>query len=58
MKEKNLTTKKRVKEFIASQDGYGVPISFTYKGEITFRTLTGGILTIISRLAIMSFFFY
>jgi len=47
-----------MKNFVTSQDAYGVPISLTYNGENTFRTLGGGIITIISRLAILSYFLY
>jgi hypothetical protein len=40
-------------DFITSRDFFGKPISLTYKGEDKFRTLRGGIMSILVCIGIL-----
>ena len=40
---------------IRSIDSYGHPISLTYKNESTFKSLLGGVFTILTRLCVFAF---
>ena len=54
----NKCKKNRIKDFITTQDSYGLPISLTYNGDNTFKTFSGGVATMISRIAILMCFLY
>lgn len=47
--------KNRLQNFIKKQDMYGVPINLTYKNDNTYKTIQGGIVTMISRMIIVAF---
>ena len=55
---KQQTNSGQFKNYITQLDGYGVPISMTYNNQVTFKTFIGGIMTIISRIAILAYFLY
>jgi hypothetical protein len=47
-----------ISKYITKLDIYGHPINLTYKGESTYKTLLGGIFTILAQFLIISFFLY
>ena len=46
----------KVKQFITSLDIFGYPISLTYNEDSSFKSLIGGLFTIMAELAILSYF--
>ena len=50
LKEKK---KRSFKSFIKSVDQYGYPISLTYKNENEYKSILGGIVTLIFRFAVL-----
>jgi len=40
-------------DIIRSQDAYGQPVALTLKGEGTYKSVFGGIVTILGRLALL-----
>jgi len=53
---KSPNSNKKCINFIKSMDMYGHPIILTYKNSSTFKSFIGGILTILTRLAILVYF--
>ena len=47
--------KNACKNYLKSFDLFGIPISLKYKGEDTFKTPIGGIVSIISYLSVLAF---
>ena len=47
---------RRVQRTIKDMDLFGVPVQLTYKGEPTFKTVTGGCLSIITVLVLTAGF--
>ena len=43
-------------QIIRRVDCYGHPINLTYEGQSTFKSLLGGLFTILTRMAILAFF--
>ena len=41
--------------FFRSLDKYGHPIALTYKGDASYKTLIGGLLTIATRIGVIAF---
>jgi hypothetical protein len=48
----------KVTDWARTQDGYGKTPQLKYKGEDTFQTLWGGVVTIVSRIGILYFVIY
>ncbi len=45
----------KLKHYIKRVDAFGVPVSLTYKNDPYFKSITGGVVTIISRLLVLGF---
>jgi hypothetical protein len=43
---------------VRNMDSFGMPIALTYQGSSTFKTLTGGAMTILARLIVVGFLAY
>ena len=48
----------KVRSFLEYFDYSGKPINFSYKGHQTFHSTIGGIVTILTRLAILAYVLY
>jgi hypothetical protein len=47
--------RKTLTEWVKGVDNYGHPITLTYKNESEFKSLLGGIATLIFRIAILAY---
>ena len=57
MGEKSFSLTKSLKKTIRGFDIYGSPIQLTYKKETTFKSLLGGVVTLLTRLGILAYLF-
>lgn len=46
------------KRFIKRLDIFGAPINLTYKKRTTYKSLLGGIVTLLSRIILFAYFVY
>jgi hypothetical protein len=58
MKANKKTGKYMLSRFVKSLDLYGHPISLSFKGETTHKTLLGGVFTILANVLVLSFLIY
>lgn len=55
---KKSTALQKFKRGVTKIDIYGAPISLTYNKETTFKSLLGGIITIIQRVAVFAYLLF
>jgi hypothetical protein len=49
---------KTISKYITKIDIYGHPINLTYRGSSTYKTLLGGLFTMLVRFLVLAFFLY
>jgi hypothetical protein len=49
---------KKFRKRVRNMDSFGMPIALTYQGSSTFKTLTGGAMTILARFIVVGFLAY
>ena len=55
--KKGLSIKDRVTKLIERQDIFGHPVSLTYKGQQTYQSVLGGMVSLVGKLLILVYFF-
>jgi hypothetical protein len=55
-KIKGLSCRKRFRNFIKGIDSFGAPVSLTYKRESNIKSVFGGVISIVVRLAVIGYF--
>ena len=54
--KKGLSIKDRVTKLIERQDIFGHPVSLTYKGQQTYQSVLGGMVSLVGKLLILVYF--
>ena len=54
--KKGLSIKDRVTKLIERQDIFGHPVSLTYKGQQTYQSVLGGMVSLVGKLIILVYF--
>ncbi len=49
---------KRLRKLIKSIDEFGVPVNLTFKGDPFIKSMTGGLMTLVARIMVFSYFIY
>ena len=49
---------KKWRKLIKSIDEFGVPVNLTFKGDPFIKSMTGGLMTLVARIMVFSYFIY